>query len=102
MAERQRPHDYIAELPDQHVLNYIRMIRKSKDTAELVENATKAKLEELEVPRNLSAAFTRMPNGSDQTDTLSLMEWMSKITKEDDDAIEQLICLDATAHTAFK
>ena len=73
-----------------------------KNTVSTFVTATKAKLAELGVPRELNRGHRNKAQGSDQIDPGSFLAWVRGIVAEDTDSITQLLSIDATAEGRFK
>ncbi len=86
------------ELPQNQLNNIIRMVLKAdQERALAIRQATFDTLKRLRVPRDLSKATTKTPNGSDQCDIGSIITWLNKVEKIDSVAITQIVLIDATA-----
>jgi len=85
-------------MPQQHFDNVIRMIHcSSRERILSIRHATYNTLRRLKVRRNKALAVTAIPAGSDQHDVMSLFVWMNKVNREDKEAVEQILTMDATA-----
>ena len=86
------------QMPKNHFKSVIRMIKSAPlDKVKFMRNATYNHLHRLYAKRDVTKSWTGIPKGSDQTDPMSIIKWMETVTVEDKKAIEQIICIDATA-----
>jgi hypothetical protein len=61
-----------------------------------VRNNTFLKLKELKVKRDLSKAVKSVPKTA-HPNMRTFLDWMSKVTKDDEKAVAQIVAIDATA-----
>lgn len=84
-------------MPKQQYLNIVRVAREEPlEVVTWLQTCTYNTLRRLNVARDLSKAVTRTPRGSRQVDPGSFRDWTAKLTKEDTDAIAQVVAIDAT------
>ncbi len=72
------------------------VLKSNSEKIKQVRTASFQNLKRLGVKRDLTKAVTEIPEGSDQLNVGSLVDWMAKIQPGDDRAINQLVVIDAT------
>lgn len=84
----------------EYVFNSIIRSIKNKPTthASTIRTETHKALRRLGLRRNGRKAVKGTPAGSDDGNRMSIFEWCRKVGKDDNDAVSQLIAIDATAH----
>lgn len=88
----------LRKMPTDHFNSMIRVIRRgSADRAETLKTIAEQRLAELEIELDPSLAISTTPPGSDHFDALSFKVWAAAVTVDDEDAIEQLQSIQATA-----
>lgn len=70
---------------------------RSLEQVLVIRNETYAALKRLELERDTSRDWKGNPGGSNQFDMRSILDWVRRIQKGDDEAIDQLLIVDATA-----
>jgi hypothetical protein len=86
-------------LPDYQFNSVVRVIKTaSLDVVKQLGVAFGARIEALDLKRDLSKAQRGIPDGSSQVDVRSLIEWAERIGPRDRQACGQLVALDATIH----
>jgi len=77
--------------------NIIRAVRRtSSENVAYLRDATYRNLKRIGRKRDMEYAVTSTPIGSDQLETASIVAWMSKVDKDDWEAVKQLLGIDAT------
>lgn len=85
-------------LPKNQYNNVIRLLRRADiSTVLAIRNVTFVRLNEIGVKRDLSKAVEKTPNGSDQVDVQSVVQWIRSVTPDQKRAVWQLVEIDATA-----
>ena len=85
-------------LQKRHLNSMLRQLKTLKlEHVESMLLATKTAMRRLRLKPDPSKAVKGIPKGSDQCDVGSFVTWTRSITKEDKDAIQQLIKIHATA-----
>jgi hypothetical protein len=70
---------------------------RSLDQVLVIRNETYAALKRLELERDVTKNWEGNPNGSNQFDMRSILDWVRRIQKDDLVAVDQLLIIDATA-----
>jgi len=84
-------------MPQGHFNNVIRMIKQSSlEQVAQLRHATFNTLKKLRLRRDVEKAVKGIPNGSNQTDLMSVFCWMDKVQRFNEDATSQIIAIDAT------
>lgn len=87
----------MAALRERAFRTMLRMVQKTHSDALLgLRHETWRKMKALGVPRDMSKAASGIPEGSDQIDMQSLVQWIRRVDKSDPASMEQLAILDAT------
>ena len=89
------------ELPQDQLDNVLRLIfTANRERVTALRNASYYALRRLGVRRRSRAeAATKMPEGSDHCDMMSVFVWMNKVQPTDREAVAQIALIDATAAT---
>lgn len=88
----------VKELTVARYRNEIRSIKRATIMrAAAIKTAAAATLTRLNVRPNTSQAVSGMPDGSNQGNIRSFIEWMDKLVRSDRAAIRQLVAIHATA-----
>jgi len=93
----------VKELPESHFANVVRLVKQADiEKVKAIRNATYVTLRRLRKHRNMSKAVDGIPDGSNQSDPMSIMVWLDGIGKKDEAAIKQVVAIDATATKRVK
>ena len=86
-------------LPPTQFNNVVRWIKQTEvDRLKGLTVATAATIARLHVRSvRMRNAIKGVPEGSDHFDSGSLVEWMNKVQPEDQEAVAQVLAIDATA-----
>jgi hypothetical protein len=86
-------------MPKQDLNSVLRFVRRGNfDSVRQLRSVTFEKLYKLGVPRNVRLAPRgKCPYGSDHVDVGSLRDWMSRVSVEDVECVQQIQVIDAAA-----
>lgn len=87
----------ISKLPQNQFDNVIRWIKTAdSDRLAQLQLAVKAAMQRLRIRSAPELACSGVPAGSDHFESGSIVEWLSKVTRQDMEASHQVCVLDAT------
>jgi hypothetical protein len=87
----------VVELSPSELNHVVRLIKLgSLDRVAQLKHVTYHALKRLGVSRDVSLAIPKIPTGSDQFDTGSIVTWINKVQSVDTVAVQQVRQIDAT------
>jgi len=85
------------KLPDNQFDNIIRMIKKvDSEKLDVLATAVTDTMSRLKFKRDVSKAVKGVPDGSDQTDIMSIVVWLKKVPRRNRVTKRQVVTIDAT------
>ena len=93
----------LVQLQDSHFQTVLRWVRTiGIGRVKQIRSATFHTLRRLSVKRDMTKAVGGIPNGSDQFDLGSFLTWLDKVKVENEEAVAQIVAVDATAHRRIR